>query len=71
MRYSRVLQCIYKAKKRPIWYFRHIGYWARRDNCNPTHLKIQYVYKNKKNKRITYVARNHKVWLANLGDWVV
>lgn len=71
MRYSRVLQCLHKAKKRFVRNIRHIGYWQRRDNRNPAHLKIQYVYKNKKNKRITYVARNHKVWLANLGYRVV
>ena len=49
MRYSRILQCFYKAKKRLIWGIRHPGYWKRRNDRHPAYEQVKYVYKNQKN----------------------
>ena len=67
MRCRGIVQRFYQTKKRFVWHIRHIGYWKRRDCSHPTYFQKQYVYSNKKNKRIAYVARSFKVKLAHLG----
>lgn len=71
MRYSRVLQCIHKEKKRLIQSIRHIGYWKRRDSSNPIDIKKQYVSKGQKNKQFRYPSRAFKIQVANLCNWLV
>ena len=67
MRCRGIVQRFYQTKKRFVWHIRHIGYWKRRDCSHPTYFQKQYVYSDKKNKRIAYVARSFKVKLACLG----
>jgi len=71
MRYSRILQRIYKTKKRSIWDIRHIGYWKRRNYRNPIDIQKQYVSKGKKDSELRYSSRSYKVEVENFSNRMV
>ena len=71
MRYSRILQRLYKEKKRFIWDIRHIGYWKRRNYRNPANIQKQYVSKGKKDSQLRLPARINKSELENFSNWLV
>jgi len=71
MRYRRVLQRLYKAKKRLIRTIRHPGYWKGRNYSNSAYFKKQYVSKNKKNQQLPLPSRGIAIQVESACNWVV
>ena len=70
MRYSRILQCVHKEKKRLILSIRHSGYWKRRNYRNPIDIQKQYVSKGKKDSKLRYSSRAFKIqWRILVIGW--
>ncbi len=71
MRYRRILQRLYEAKKGLVRTIRHPGYWKRRNYSNSAYFQKQYVSKNKKNQQLPLPSRDFAIQMESACRWLV